>query len=58
MANTDEFVWNGQITQEILPRRTLVVTLQFYDILRQQSNYTRQISENRRSDTWHNSINS
>lgn len=56
--NTDEFVWNGQITQQILPKRKLVVTLQFYDILHQQSNYSRQISENRRSDTWHNSVNS
>lgn len=56
--NTDEFVWNGQISQEILPRRQLVATLQFYDILHQQSNYSRQISANSRSDSWHNSVNS
>lgn len=56
--NTDEFVWNGQISQELLPKKKLVVSLQFYDILHNQSNYSRQVNENRRSDTWYNSINS
>lgn len=56
--NTNEFIWNGQITQQILPRRRLVATLQFYDILGQQSNYSRNISANSRSDSWHNSVNS
>lgn len=56
--NTDELIWNGQITQDILPKKQLVVSLQFYDILKQQSNFSRQLSANRRSDTWYNSINS
>ena len=56
--NTNEFIWNGQISQELLPKRKLVVTLQFYDILHKQSNFSRQISENSRSDSWNNSINS
>ncbi|MDO5446923.1 MAG: outer membrane beta-barrel protein, partial [Prevotellaceae bacterium] len=56
--NTNEFIWNGQISQQLLPRKKLVLTLQFYDILHKQSNFSRQISENSRSDSWNNSINS
>lgn len=56
--NTNELIWNGQITQELLPRKKLVLTLQFYDILHQQSNFSRQLSANRRSDTWNMGVNS
>lgn len=56
--NTDELIWTAQISQEIMSRKRLVVSLQFYDILNQQSNFTRQLSANRRSDTWSDGINS
>lgn len=56
--NTNEIIWNAQITQQILPRRRLVVTLQFYDLLGQQSNFSRQLSANSRSDREYNAVNS
>lgn len=56
--NTTEMIWNAQITQQLLSHRRLVVTLQFYDILGQQSNFSRNLTANRRSDTEYNSVNS
>ena len=56
--NTTEMIWNAQISQQILPRRRLVATLQFYDLLGQQSNFSRQLSANSRSDREYNAVNS
>lgn len=56
--NTDELIWNAQITQELLSRRRLTVSLQFYDLLHQQTNFSRQLSANSRRDTEYNAINS
>lgn len=56
--NTDELIWNAQISQSLLSRKRLVVSLQVFDLLRQQSTFSRQISANRRSDTERNAITS
>lgn len=56
--NTNEMIWNAQISQSLMSRKRLVVTLQLYDILKQQNTFSRQISANRRSDTERNAINS
>lgn len=56
--NTNELVWNAQISQSFLKGRPLVVMLQFYDLLHNQSNLSRSISASMRSDTEFNSINS
>lgn len=56
--NTNELIWNAQISQSFLRGRPLSVSLQFYDILKEQSNFSRAISAMQRSDTWYNSINS
>ena len=42
--NTDEFVWNAQLSQSFLKGKPLTIMLQFYDILRQQSTFSRAIS--------------
>ena len=57
-SNTNELIWNGQISKSFLKSKTLVVALNFYDLLRQQSNYERWVSATGRSDTRYNSINS
>ena len=57
-SNTNELIWNGQISKSFLKTKTLVVALNFYDLLRQQSNYERWVSATGRSDTRYNSINS
>ena len=57
-SNTNELIWNGQISKTFLKTKTLVVALNFYDLLGQQSNYERWVNANGRSDTRYNSINS
>ena len=57
-SNTNELIWNGQISQTFLKSKTLVVALNFYDLLGQQSNYNRWIGATGRSDTRYNGINS
>jgi len=56
--NTNEFVWNAQISQSFLKGRPLTISLQFYDILKNQSTFSRMISSTERSDTEYNAINS
>ena len=57
-SNTNELIWNGQISKTFLKSKSLVVALNFYDLLGQQSNYERWVNANGRSDTRYNSINS
>lgn len=56
--NTDEFVWNAQLSQGFLRGNPLTVMLQFYDLLHQQSTFSRAISSVSRTDTEYNAINS
>lgn len=56
--NTNELVWNAQVSQSFLKGNSLTVMLQFYDLLHQQSNLSRSITASMRSDTEYNSINS
>ncbi len=56
--NTNELVWNAQLSQSFLKKKSLTVSLQFYDILNQQSNFSRMIDAMQRSDTQYNSIHS
>ncbi|MBR5655146.1 MAG: TonB-dependent receptor [Prevotella sp.] len=57
-SNTNELIWNGQVSKTFLKSKTLVVALNFYDLLNQQSNYERWVNATGRSDTRYNSINS
>ncbi|MCQ2076222.1 MAG: outer membrane beta-barrel protein [Bacteroidaceae bacterium] len=56
-ANTNEAVWNAQVSYRFLKGRAATVSLQAFDILNQRSNFSRAISANGRSDTWTESIN-
>lgn len=56
--NTNEFVWNAQVSQTFLKSKALTVSLQWYDILQNQSTISRSISAMMRNDTEYNSINS
>ena len=56
--NTSELLWNGQISKPFLKNKSLVVALNFYDLLGQQSNYERWVNATGRSDTQYNSVNS
>lgn len=56
--NTNELIWNIQLSQSFLKSKALTVSLQIYDVLRNQSNFSRVINAMQRSDTQYNSINS
>ena len=56
--NTDELIWNMQISQSFLKKKALKLMLEFKDILREQSNFSRSINANSRNDTEYNTINS
>ena len=54
--NTNELIWNAQLSQSFLTGNALTVSLQFYDILHQQSTVSRVINAMQRSDTEYNAI--
>ena len=54
--NRDELIWNAQLSQDFLKGNVATVSIQFYDILRNQSNISRVISAAMRSDTEYNAI--
>lgn len=56
--NTNELIWNAQISQSFLRQRALTVSLQFYDILNRQSSFSRSINAMQRTDTEYNAITS
>lgn len=49
--NTDELIWNAQISYRFLRHRNATVALEFYDILGNRSNINRTITATRRSDS-------
>ena len=56
--NTNELIWNAQIAQSFLRGNALTLSLQFYDILKEQSTFSRSISAMARTDTEYNAITS
>ena len=56
--NTNELIWNGQISHSLLKGKPLTLSLQFYDILGQQSNFSRTISAMNRTDNEYNAVTS
>ncbi len=54
--NTNELIWNAQLSQSFLRGNALTISLQFYDLLHEQSTFSRTISAMQRSDTEYNAI--
>ena len=54
---TDELIWNAQIAQALF-NGSATLSLQFYDILQEQSNISRTINASMRRDSESNAINS
>jgi len=54
--NTNELIWNAQLSQSFLSGKPLTVSLQFYDILHKQTNFSRTINAMSRNDTEYNAI--
>ena len=56
--NTNELIWNAQISKSFLAQNAATVSVQLFDILGQQSNVSRVVNATMRSDTWYNTVNS
>ena len=56
--NTNELLWNAQLSHSFLRGNALTLSLQLYDILHQQSTFSRAVDAMRRSDTEYNAITS
>ena len=57
-ANSNELVWNAQISYRFLKGRSATISLQAYDILNNRKNFNRNISANGRTDRWTQTVNS
>ena len=55
-ANTDELLWNAQLSASFLARNALTFSVQIYDILQQQSNISRTVTALSRRDSETNAI--
>jgi len=56
--NTNELIWNAQLSQSFLKGNALTVSLQLYDILHQQSTVSQTLTAMQKSDTQYNAITS
>ena len=56
--NTDELIWNAQLSHSFLKGKRLTVMLQWYDILAQQTNFSRTVNANGWTDREVNAITS
>ena len=56
--NTDELIWNAQLSHSFLRGKKLTVMLQWYDILHEQTNFTRTVNANGWTDREVNAITS
>jgi len=54
----NELIWNAQVAKNFLKKKQATISFQIYDILKQQSNLSRSISEGVTRDTEYNAINS
>jgi uncharacterized membrane protein YgcG len=54
--NTNELIWNAQLSYSFLKGNAATVSVQWYDILHNQSSISRMLSATQRTDTWTNSI--
>ena len=56
--NTDELIWNAQLSHSFLKGKKLTVMLQWYDILNEQSNFSRTVNANGWTDRTVNALTS
>ena len=54
--NTNELIWNAQLSHSFLRGKKLTVMLQWYDILREQTNFNRTVNANGWTDREVNAI--
>ena len=56
--NTNELIWGFNISQSLLPKRNLVISLRAVDLLDRRSDVSRTITTTARTDTRTSTVNS
>lgn len=56
--NNNELIWNAQISKNFLKNNSATLRFKIYDILKQQTNFSRSTSETQISDTEYNTLGS
>ena len=56
--NTNQLIWNASLSQRLLRKRTLTISLRAIDILQQRDNISRAISATQRTDSRDEAVNS
>ena len=56
--NTNQLIWNASLSQRLLRKRTLTISLRAIDILQQRDNISRAISATQRTDSRNEAVNS
>ncbi|MCF0195696.1 MAG: outer membrane beta-barrel protein [Bacteroidaceae bacterium] len=56
--NTNQLIWGASISQRLLPRRIMTISLRAQDILGQRDDINRSVSATSRTDTQNNIVNS
>lgn len=56
--NTNELIWGFQISQSLLPKKALVISLRAVDVLNNHSDISRTITTTSRTDTRSSTVNS
>ena len=56
--NTNELLWNAQMSYSFLEKKAATISMDFYDILHEKRNVRRSVTAMHRSDSWTNAIHS
>lgn len=56
--NTNELLWNAQMSYSFLAKKAATISMDFYDILHEKRNVRRSVTAMHRSDSWTNAIHS
>lgn len=56
--NTSQLIWNASISQRLLRKKTLTLSVRAFDILRQRDNISRNISATARTDSRNEAVHS
>ncbi|MBQ8050644.1 MAG: TonB-dependent receptor [Bacteroidaceae bacterium] len=56
--NTNQLIWNASLSQRLLRKRTLTLSVRALDILQQRDNISRAISATQRTDSRNETVNS
>lgn len=52
--NTNEWLWNAEMTKSLMKKKNLILKIRAYDLLHQRRNIVRTLNAQGRTETWYN----